>query len=457
MKRNTKKHRGLWHLAKELAQEVPGTLQVDEDGRVFLELNGVLKGDAPAGMPLGQHRIVGELDDFDCVLLEDCFVTLGPHPFSRAPTQTWLVGEALFSVRCEAEEPLTLSGADFEITGLTKWARWTAFNIKVAVDETAVPEPQPLWKDDGVVVDLFQRVRRSDPLETTTVLEAPVTLRARGTSLSRDTLHDIATRPMQVLIALATGKFASISGREARVPTADDGKLSPPLTWLAAPLPGNLDPMRESFGFLYKDLRGLGPDALQEAYLLLKRLNLAIDLYLASLRDVGYAEVGFNLVAQALETYHRTLESSAPLSKPLWDELRKDLKATVEKHQNEHATTPERKNAYALISANLDHINQTSFRDRLRQLIEGVGIHASAICGGEIDAFLTSVVQTRNFYVHWHDKPGRHVVRGAGAVELKSRMLALLEITLLQALKFPASSGVYGKVLERRLSWLART
>jgi hypothetical protein len=456
MGEHTNRHHGLWHLAKEPQKTAPGTMQVQEGGRLVVELSGVLGADE-SELPPGQHRLVGQLDDLSTVLLERCYVTRGPLPFSRTPTQTWVAGEALFGVQCDPDEPLTLSGADFEIAGLTKWTRWTAFDLRAAMDMAARMPVQALWTDDGVIVDLVQRVRMSMTSEVTATVESPVVLRARGSALPPQKLHDIATRPVLALLALATGKCAAISRKDAFVPMAEGEGRSPPLRWLAQPLQGNLDAMRDSFGFLYKDLSGLAPDALQNAYELLKRVHLVVDLYLASLRDTGYAEVGFNLVAQSLETYHRTRESSSPLPAPLWDELRKDLKATVEKHQNENATTQEIKDAYALLSANLDFINQTSFRNRLRQLIEGVRLHADAICGGDIDRFLASVVQTRNFYVHWHDKPGRMVVRGAEAVELKSRMLALLEITLLQDLGFPAGSDSHKNVLRRRVSWLPVT
>jgi hypothetical protein len=454
MKSPSDPRRGLWHLVSAPDVKRPGTLRTEADGRLVLELSGVL-GAAADGMPNGQHRLVGQLDDFETACLEGCFVIRGPRPFSRAPTQTWHVGEALFGAEFGSDETWTVRGAEYDIVGLTKWSRGNAFDPKRA-DMAEGPVSFPLWTDEGVTVDLVQRVSSNEISETVYRLEAPINLRVIAEcSLTRPDLRNVATRPLQALIGLATGKYGTISRRFAMVPFEGlKQELSPPLAWHTQPLTGNLDPGKDKFGFLYQDLRELRRDALQSAYLTLKPLHLVLDLYLASLRETGYAEVGFNLVAQALESFHRLRESRTLLSKQLWKELRQALDTAVKDQATKYATTAQLQAAYEAVGRKVPHLNQITFRDRLQQLLENAQPHVDAICGRPIDDFLTAVVQTRNFYVHWDDKPGGQVVRGADAVALKSRMLALLEISLLHTIGFPSNSASYAEVLRRRVSWL---
>lgn len=380
----------------------------------------------------------------------------GPHPLTQAPLQTWHVGEALVGAESAYDEPWVVRGAEFDVVGLTKWSRPKPFDLRT-LGATQEYIPLMLWTDEGTTVDLIQRVGSNEISETEFRLETPMHLRVRAeSSITRTDLHDVAVRPIQALIGLATGQYGAISRRYAIVPFLGQDGVSSPLVWLARPLTGNLDPRRDRFGFLYQNLLNLGPDALQRAYLALKPLHLIVDLYLASLRETGYAEVGFNLVAQALESFHRQQESLIPMPKELWKGLREALEAVLKEQATQHAATSELQAAYEAVSRKLPHVNQITFRDRLQQLLSSADPHAEAICGCPTDEFVTAVVQTRNFYVHWDEKPGSQVVRGGDAILLKSRMLALLEISLLQIIGFPKGSTPYAEVLRRRVSWLER-
>lgn len=456
MKHFAEPQRGLWHLMSTPDQQLPGTLRTEVDGQLVLEINGVL-GNAPDHMPRGQHRLIGCTDDLQSISLEGCFVTRGPHPLTQAPLQTWHVGEVLVGAESACDEPWSMRGAEFDIVGLTKWCRPKPFDLRIfGASQKYVP--LMLWTDDGTTVDLIQRVRSNEISETELRLETPMHLRVRAeSSITRTDLHDVAIRPIQALIGLATGQYGAISRRYAIVPFVGQDGVSSPLAWLTQPLAGNLDPRRDKFGFLYENLLNLGPDAVQKAYLALKPLHLVVDLYLASLRETGYAEVGFNLVAQALESFHRHQESLIPMPKALWKGLREALEAVVEEQATQHAATSELRAAYEAVGRKLPHVNQITFRDRLQQLLASASPHAEAICGCPTDEFITAVVQTRNFYVHWDEKPGSQVVRGGDAILLKSRMLALLEISLLQIIGFPNGSAPYAEVLDRRVSWLERS
>lgn len=106
-------------------------------------------------------------------------------------------------------------------------------------------------------VDLVQRVRRRQVSETATVIESPIALRVTGAELSKAALHEVGVRPIQVLLALATGKYANVQRQHVVVPTRDGTEVSGPLEWRTQLLDGTLEPLRDRYGFVYTDLAEL--------------------------------------------------------------------------------------------------------------------------------------------------------------------------------------------------------
>lgn len=223
------------------------------------------------------------------------------------------------------------------------------------------------------------------------------------------------------------------------------------LPWRWQPLKGNLEADRARYAFTYSDLSALGETALAAALGRLTSIGPVLDLYLASLRELSYAELSFNVVVQALETYHRSRQAGQLVPDALWpslkDALNKVITDTLSPDKSSHP-------AREALCQRLAHFNEPSLRQRLKSLLDSIEPSTTAVCGGDAKGFVQAVVDTRNYYTHWSPSLASKALRAGAAVHLTWRLRALLEILLLRDLGFPANSAAERAVLERRVSWL---
>jgi len=291
--------------------------------------------------------------------------------------------------------------------------------------------------------------QRSDLI---TEVESSVMLRVRSPQLiDGRQLQDAATRPVQVLLGLATGHYTAMTRAEVTVAGATPEERIARLPWRWQPLKGSLDPARARYAFTYNDLSALGESALDSVRQQLASIEPVLDLYVAALRELSYAELSFNVVVQALETYHRSRHAGHVLPEEHWVPLKDELKKVItDALASDRSLQPARDT----LCQRLTYFNEPSLRQRLKGLLASIEPHTSAVCGGDLTRFVQAVVDTRNYYTHWSAALEGKALRGGGAVRLTSRLRALLEILLLRELGFAADSTPERAILERRLSWL---
>jgi hypothetical protein len=180
-------------------------------------------------------------------------------------------------------------------------------------------------------------------------------------------------------------------------------------------------------------------------------LESVVDLYLASIRRTGLAELQFIMASQALETYHRKTSSVQTLPDATWTELHIQLKSVV----RSKLPGEENKSPREVLEGKLQFFNEVSLSRRLKELLAMCGDIASQISGGDCKAFVRRVVEVRNFFTHWTAKDGREPIeRGADLAYLTYRLLGLLELLLLREVGFESSSSAAQEVIRRRVSWL---
>lgn len=466
MGKAAEEHRGLWWLPDQPDQKVHGVLSIEADGAATLDLAGTL-GDGASRR--AQHcRIVGEAGINKLITLEECFVR-AHRVFSVAPSQQWHAHETLFGVHFSATEPWGFFDVRYSIPGLTRWTRWHAVEQICDIDDQDVitrlgavvtSQRWPLWSTQNVVVDLASRTAVSSPTETSAVVESSVSLHVTSARLlSREDLRELAIGPMQALLGLATGKYTPTLEATATAAGETDDKRVTNLRWRWQPLEGTFKDGDWHFAFVYSDLADLGTEGMHAAFETLRTLEPAIDLYLASLRPVGYAEVGLNIVAQALEVFHRIRSAHKLLQPDIWTRLHEDLTSRLTYALGPRANwTPVENEALAraksILLSKLGSMNEPSLSQRLRAMIQEVDPHADAISGGNVKAFVRQIVETRNFFTHWDSSRQTPPKRGAPTVMLTSRMLAVFEILLLRAIGFAPNSKAEREILRRRVSWL---
>jgi hypothetical protein len=212
--------------------------------------------------------------------------------------------------------------------------------------------------------------------------------------------------------------------------------------------------MKFDGGFGFRDIAALPKGKLQQWVDQLSSVEPVVNLYLASLRQLGYAELSFQLVVQALETYHRRRSSEEIIAKHLWLPIRQRLHAVIDQLPRD---LEGRQHKHSVLTAKLDYFNEIGLRRRLKLLFEMLGNRRDHVCGENASIFVDRVVNTRNYYTHWSTDLESKALRGESLLYATSRLLATLELILLKDVGFDLESAAADRIVHRRISWLRRS
>jgi len=309
-----------------------------------------------------------------------------------------------------------------------------------------------LWIHEGVTVELVRSVGTKQIGEVITQLESRINLRAySGSRLTDYDFQRVATRPLQVLVALASGEFTSpVAGSVALEPHSPAGG-NRYHEWRWHPLKVELDSDRAHYGFHYSDLKNLGSEVLQRWVHRSEALRPVFDLYLAVLQKTGFAELKFVLVAQALEVHHRVTTSTGIVDQTLWDPIAAKLKQILE----EHLDSPTNDEIRERLVGKLRHLNDVTLAQRLKALLDLIPEHRTAICGEKCNLFVRRIVNTRNFFTHWSERDDDVTLeRGPELAYATYRLIALLELVLLREAGFAMDSPAAAEIIRRRVNWI---
>ena len=456
------RHFGRWCLAANLSVQVTGILEEKGPGNYRLELAGVLSPPACQAddNPIGRHRILGWLENGRLMTLEGC-EAIRTNTWGEIQRQSWFAESSVRDVHINAADPWTFVGASFVMPGLTQWVCRATTGFEIQKDEKGKPsglgllvsiESWKLWTHRDATVELVRTVSTKQVGEVITQLESRVDVRAHAPRrMTDDDFQQLAIRPLQTLVALATGEFTTaISGAVALAPHSHDGN-NRYFEFRWRPLEITVDPNRTRHGFFYSDFVALGDDALQSWVNRSIAIRPVVDLYLGVLQKDGFAELKFLMVVQALEVYHRTTTTASILGRELWKPVEEKLREVIQ--QAQIGNEPEVRREQLL--RRLSHFNDVTLSQRLKTLLDLVPDHKGEVCGGRRGGFIRKVVDARNYFTHWStNEESTPVERGPELFHLTCRLIALLELILLREIGFLGQSSAAAEVMRRRISWL---
>jgi hypothetical protein len=445
---------GLWWQegGRDGSEKVPGTLERHPDGRLVLRLSGQFSQRVQGG----EVRIGGYVGIGNPVSLRECHVLYSEH-FAMVPRQDWHVGLSVVGVAIQGEGDWTFSGATFEMPGVTRWALGNQFETKVEGSRAegllrfviaAEQVSKCLWSWGGIDVRLANHIGTDEAKEVSIELHSRMDVVATSEAqLPLEDYQRAAVFPMQVLIALSTGEFTCAKSAQVKCFLEDEGAHRYfECRWHPHSIPG--DPgcvMARAFSL--SDVEALGVGRLQAWVDQLMRIETVGRLYVACLGGgVGFAELRFQLVVQALEAYHRDVIGGKLLSDEEWKEVLLRLQSAI----GERGVVPK---PHRVIRSKLKGLNGKTLQSRLEELFELVGI-PSSIGGEDWEALVGRVSNTRNTISHGVGGSADAILRGEQLVHATQRLIALLEILLLRDLGFRDGSQAWGEVLRRRVKWL---
>lgn len=390
-------------------------------------------------------------------ILERCFVRYA-DTLVEPPRQVWHVGQAILGVHFDAKEPWKFAEIREQLPVLTEFARLKNVDADIDLDDAHQPlqlrvtaglHSISLWSYRGIEVTLGNQVGHRDSEEGIMEVESRVDLYAKARErLAPGAFTTAALRPMQLLIGLATGRHTSPVGSSVVLKhSRADRSNAHPLHF--TPLDLNDTPKHLRFGFYLADVQELGADARAAWLSRLDLISPVIDLYLAALRELGYAELSFAVIVQALETYHRRTTSETIIDPGRWQDVSSTLAAQL-------AAAVPKGAPRDILAHKLAYLNELSLGQRLKGLIRSLGTVGTEICGGKLGPFVNQVTDTRNYFTHWDPRKEVKAVRGGELFYLSSRLIALLEVHLLRDLGFALDSRACQEILRRRVRWLPK-
>lgn len=434
----------------------PGVLESTKAGRLVLEVFGALgpTSGSAIDLPNGQHRLFGLLENSQPVTLENCFATRRSG-FLSGVRQSWHVSEAVIGTHLPPESAWEFYGAEFSIPGLTRWIAPQVVDRPIEFDEhnncsrmgiSVRPEEWPLWTTDSATrVRLARSISTRISGEYTASMESEIKLVVHGeTLMNRRELHESYVAPVQILVSLATGKFTAAVGGAVQLDKASEKRRGHNTPWLWNPHKVEVDWLEDRYAFAYADVAVSSPDAFLNWRNRCKELEAVTSLYLATIRQLPFAEMAFLLVAQALEALHRLLFPDASL---LPEEEWKGVEAAIEKELSNS-------DGHRAIRDKLRFLNEVGLRQRLNALLDTLGAVSEPICGGKRKNFISRIVTTRNYLTHWTEQNKVNAFQNEDIYFAGSRLLATLEILLLREIGIPLSSPACHAILERRVLWL---
>lgn len=455
-------HFGLWWLAGEPSRQVQGMLLVNERGEPRLSLFGVLgiQIDRVFDLPKGQFRILGELETMTGVTLENCVAT-GLSGGMRLRRQHWHVGEAVFGAHFQPNESWAFYGATFQMPLVTNWLSQATTEQTHEWDESgnfkklsvAVSlDSWPLWDIEDGEVALIRAGSMRQASEGITELQSRIDLRIRRSALlKRDEMHVLATRPLQVLIGLATGQFSAAQCGSVFIASEDKEGGRRSFEWVWHPHEVARDAKRIQYGFGYGDLV---TDCGKTVGQWLRRqieIEPVVNLYLASLRNLGYTELSFLLTSQALEILDRQRINESLLEADEWRDLAGKLTATIAEAV---AMKPKGDKIRDQLVGKMSQFNEPGLGTRLKRLINALGDAGIRVADGNVALFIRQVVDSRNYYTHWSAGLQDRAFHGEDLVHATSRLMAIVELHLLVDVGFAIPSRAADAILYRRVSWL---
>lgn len=186
--------------------------------------------------------------------------------------------------------------------------------------------------------------------------------------------------------------------------------------------------------FSRADIAGELEEALRRWFSRADELRPIYDLYASTLFQEGaYVHQRFLSLAQALESYHRRAEGGLYISASQFADIRDKWTAVL---SDPNLDVPA--DAQEALVGKLQHLNEVSFRQRLRKLLTSFGELTSVLIP-DPSRFTARVVSTRNHYTHYDTASQEPVVDGVELSRLSDQMQFLLELCFLRELGFTKS------------------
>lgn len=431
---------GYFWLPATPENQVPGRFFATDDGRLQLELMGVLSGgvmEVNDDKELG--RILGLSHTGKSITLDECQVIKRTLNIPGVSQTTFRVGLALFGVHFGQDEPLEFDRVDIYSDALNEWLEFAPISTIFALPKpssaavTFVPPPEKEWTlSDGTTVRLY------------TAWTVPSTIQYREAKITQKTwvsfrftkatpLDDVLEMVHRFVSFASVGinqlvSFEEITLRSKNFVKAVGEKVQEELLTLyyvpafkAEPKLADIRPRYTLFQFsdVGEDFAGKFDSWLTNYQKYVAPFNLYFAVNKG--REL-YLDNKFLMLAQACESLHRHTSSSKAFPEEKYEELTVLLESAVPKEFKDW------------LEPRLKYGNEPSLRQRLKELFS----EFTYIFGDtkKTKPRIDKIVATRNYLTHYDAAGKKQSAEGGQLYKLCIVLEVLFQLHVLKLCGF---------------------
>ncbi len=442
---------GYWWLPNKPENKLFGTLKIQDDGDVSLDVNGLFRtpyGTVGTYTVYEYERIIGETEDGKPVILLNSFETNSSMRVGGGISQTSINCKFAFvGISSATIEKLEFSKVIFSFEGLNEWLNISGITIQHSFEEKKgeikyeVPESISHILENGVKFS-FDFTLNLNSL-TRNITDAKVsqnefiTLEFPKPLEIQDIIHTI--NRIVNFFCFAIDKSVSIKSVKVIYNNGEQDQYIEvfyrSLSYSEKPVKIDIHLMLFHFSTIHNDLQKLITNWLKYYDFLEPSFNL----YFFTIQNTRSLKSHFLFLAQALETFHRRTCEEKLFDEQNYATFARILRQSVKNENKDYQDWVENKLRYG---------NELTLRKRLQKMIEPF----NDLFGSKKDRnlFIEQFVNTRNYLTHYDKSLENLVVKGEDLLNLGRKSEALLQLHLLKCIEFP--ENLFEDVFNNRIS-----
>lgn len=435
--------RGYFWLSSAPERKIPGTLIVSDGGNICVEVLGLFD-DSVNGLnkvlsgKLTMERIIGEVETYGLVTLENCFYKKTNISLGGISKSLVHVNRVLLGVAYKENEPVLFNEFRFSVEGIDEWVGISGINVSNNYEaKSSIIAYQP---PQDIVIDLNNGMQLKIGF-TWSLPGFPVQREAKITqkiffeliSMNEIPLDDFVSTAFQIvtLMCFAIDETVCLEKVSATsnslMQDMGNGVFAPiSIEIIYASLPfDEKEPKTERFRMLFRygQIKENSERVFNNWIAAYETIEPALNLYFSVRTGTHqYLEGKFLALAQCLETLHRRTSAGKLMEQVQYEILKEGI---ISHCPDEHQ---------AWLMGRLMHGNEVNLSSRLKDILRPFKRYIGA--SKDLSKLTQSIVQTRNYLTHYDESNLHNVVKGRNLWPLCLKMEAIFQLHLLKTLGF---------------------
>lgn len=433
------KRQGYFWLPDNPDNKIPGTLTIEDGGKIELEVVGHFGNGLETLMDsIDISRIIGNVEKEGFVTLENCLFTKRNYSFGGIDKSKLYVHKVFSGVGYDKDEPITFNTLSFSVDCLDEWVGITGISVDSDFkNRTAKVSYNPPTKltyelDGGMKLEIcFGYTLPAVPDLREVKITQMVYFKLHSTSLKP--LKEFTTIAFKIIsfLCFAIDDSVSIKGVTGTSneiqQESGNGKTHPisiKIYYESRPFEAKVSNKSwHEMLFAFSAIKDNAQVVINNWINSYERISPALNLYFSTKQGAQkYLNGKFLALAQGLETYHRRTNNET-----LMDE--EDFKGLVDKIIEQCPTEN-----VGWLEGRLKYGNEINLGKRIKRIIEPFKEHLGN--SKSRSKFIRSIVDTRNYFTHYSDDLKDSAAKTEDLWDLVLKMEAIFQLHFLKLIGF---------------------